>query len=517
MKTLITLVAGVLLASSVAGQSLIFKADDTSTLTVGTSDTRSLFVADLDQDGDQDMLVINYAQPNLLLENRGDGVLESVLSTGITGISENSYGAAGGDIDGDGDIDLAIANGGGQDNSLFRNNGPPSDSWANRFTNMLLDAVSQGGGDSYAPLFLDVDGDGDLDLAFANRGEPNFVYRNNGSGSFTQDAVGPVVTDEASSRGLASGDLDGDGDADLVFANSNDEANFVYLNQGGVQGGTQGDFLGLTGDPATTSTSKSFGVSLADWDGDGDLDLFVANRKNQTNELFNNGGSGAFSLAAGQAPSQAAGDSFAGTFGDADGDGDIDLFVANRNQANFFYVNDGASLVSRGNGPVVLGADDSRLGIFADLDNDGSVELAVANTNSQPNDLFRSLLSRWVNLGSAWQPVPGSIEPSLSAGGDLSGHSWVHYFVDTDVSTSSITLVVGLAQIDLAFRGGVLVPAPDLLVEGFSTNASGHLRMSFIIPDILPPELDLYHQVWIVDGSAPGGLVATNGLRGTTP
>jgi hypothetical protein len=516
MKTLITIAASTLLAAASLGQTAIFQADPASTVAASADDTRALLASDLDGDGDLDVLVGNYAQANQLLENRGDGVFESVPADVLTTPLENTYGATSGDIDGDGDLDLALANGGGANNSLFRNNGPPGAPWAGRFTDLSPDPVTQDGGVSHQALFVDVDGDGDQDLLFANKDVANFLYRNNGFGSFTGDTLGAVVTDSAHSRGAASGDLDGDGDQDLVFANSNDESNFVYINQGGFQGGLEGDFSALAADPSVTPTDKSYGVDLADWDNDGDLDMFVSNRKDQNNALFQNDGSGSFSLAAGAAPTLDTGDSFSGTFGDADGDGDVDLFVANRLQANFLYVNDGSNLVKRTSGPVIANAGDSRLGIFADINSDGTAELAVGNTNGQANELYRNAMSHWVDLGSGLS-VPGGHDPRMSAAGDLSSHSWVRYFVDDGAAAASATLVVGLNEINAPFRGGVLVPSPDLLVPGLTTDAEGFVTMSFIVPGTLPSGLDIFHQVWVVDGSAPNGLIATNGLQGTTP
>lgn len=518
MKTPFLVLAGLALATSAASQTAIFTPDPVSAVATTGGDTRAIIAADLDGDGDVDLLVGNFAQANDLFENRGDGNFSSIASDVLTTPTEVTFGMTAGDIDGDGDLDLAMANGSGNTNGLYRNNGPPGGPWAGRFTHLSSDPVSAGAADSYAARFVDVDGDGDADLVFANRDLPNFMYLNSGSGSFTEVTTGLVVTENANSRDVTAGDLDGDGDFDLVFANSNDEPNFIYINQGGSQSGTPGSFLRLPfGNPATDAADKSYGATLADIDGDGDLDLFVANRKGQLNGLFTNDGSASFSLAAGQHPSQDAGDSFHGSFGDADQDGDTDLFVANRNEANFLYLNDGGNLLRVSTGPVVADSDDSRLGTFADLDMDGVSELLVGNTSGQSNDLFRNLLSKWVNLGSAFQPIPATPEPRLSAGGSLGTHTWVHYFVEAGPASKSVAFVVGASKINAPFRGGVFVPAPDLVINGFSTDALGQLKMSFVVPGGLPSGFEIFHQAWIVEPASPAGLVATNGLRGITP
>ncbi|MCA9970601.1 MAG: VCBS repeat-containing protein, partial [Anaerolineales bacterium] len=176
----------------------------------------------------------------------------------------------------------------------------------------------------------DLDGDGDLDLylgvtggAFADE-----IWLNDGSGSFTNSgqALGSAFT-----SGVTLGDVDGDGDLDAVAANLGaGRQHAVWINQGGSQGGSAGVFAGSG---QTTLTGATLDVELGDLDGDGDLDAFlpVYYQAGPNRIWLNDGGAqggtpGQFSdagLALGSAHS------YGGALDDVDADGDLDLFTAN--------------------------------------------------------------------------------------------------------------------------------------------------------------------------------------------
>jgi hypothetical protein len=104
------------------------------------------------------------------------------------------------------------------------------------------------------------------------------LYTNNGDGTFTKVTSGAVVTDGGTSRGCAWGDYDNDGDLDLFVANGintpPDENNFLYTNNG------DGTFTKVTSGDVVTDGGFSLGCAWGDYDSDGDLDLFVANSGN---------------------------------------------------------------------------------------------------------------------------------------------------------------------------------------------------------------------------------------------
>ena len=180
--------------------------------------------------------------------------------------------------------------------------------------------------------FVDVDGDADLDVVYANGrhwAQRNEVYLNNGAGQFTVGyALGP---EKATTYAVPTGDLDGDGDADIVVGNDRAE-NWVYLNDG------TGRFtLAWAVGPEVEPTRSA---QLYDLDGDGSLDVLVTNR-GAANGFYLNDGTGRFG--AKRAFGDPDGSTIAVAIGDLDEDGDPDLVLANRDgQANQILLNDGA-------------------------------------------------------------------------------------------------------------------------------------------------------------------------------
>jgi predicted nucleotidyltransferase len=206
---------------------------------------------DVDNDGWQDLYIANDKKPNFLFRNRGNGTFEDLsllsgTSLGENGRPEGGMGTDMGDYDGDGLLDIVVTNFELETNGLYRNIGGGA----------FLDSRSPAGIAEPSLLFLafgvafaDLDQDGDLDLAVANghvndnAGEfragslyrqRNQIFENLGNGRFREDkATGMDVV--RSSRGLACGDLDADGDLDVAVVDMNEPAE-VYENTGAAGG-----------------------------------------------------------------------------------------------------------------------------------------------------------------------------------------------------------------------------------------------------------------------------------------
>ncbi len=180
----------------------------------------------------------------------------------------HTWSVAWGDWDGDGDLDLAVGNGqfgskaSNSVNQIYVNDGD------GRFT--LESDIGTAADNSRAVAWGDWDGDGDLDLAVANYGQPNLVYENV-SAQLKLDpeiGLGWTASMTSSSTSLAWGDWDSDGDLDLAVGN--DAApNQVYQNISGT--------LQLSWESPLSDVLQTRAVAWADWDGDGDLDLTFAN------------------------------------------------------------------------------------------------------------------------------------------------------------------------------------------------------------------------------------------------
>ena len=285
---------------------------------------------DYDNDGDLDCFVANwYNRNNLLYANDGDGTFTRITDSPAS--TDHGYSESGtwADYDADGWLDLIVANSAGtaHTNFLYHNQG---DGILERVTQGSL-ATSQG--TARAPMWCDYDNDGDLDIFIANEGssENDLLFRNDSANSFTSITGDPVATSGGISMSASWGDYDNDGDFDLFVANAGASANscngtdFLFQNNG------DGSFTRMTGNEVELHGGCSFGSLWADFDNDMDLDLFVANAfraQGNANFLYMNDGSGNFTLATEGAIATDSGWCYGSAAADYDRDGDLDLFVA---------------------------------------------------------------------------------------------------------------------------------------------------------------------------------------------
>ena len=219
---------------------------------------------DYDNDGYPDLVVADaFGAFNRLYHNNGDGTM-SPISHGPAVISGgNSHGCAWSDYDGDGDVDLFVVGGNGQNDQQFLNNGDGS------FTRVTTGHLVNSGGEGAGISCADYDNDGDFDLLVTGWGlNGNRLYRNDGAVELT--FVGGLEAVSAYSQNAAWGDYDNDGYLDLFIANYSQD-NFLYHNNG------DGAFVRVTEGALVHDGGRSSGSAWADYDNDGDLDLFVAN------------------------------------------------------------------------------------------------------------------------------------------------------------------------------------------------------------------------------------------------
>ncbi len=230
--------------------------------------------ADYDNDGWLDVFISDYAKANRnrLYKNNADGTFEKVYDENISSILCASIGAVWGDLNNDGYPDLVVPNN-EEENVFFINQQDGS------FNKAILNEI----GNSVGCSLGDYDNDGDLDLFFANSsGQDNFLYENDGTGSFTQVTDSVVSTDGGHSHGSTFSDFNNDGHLDLLVSNDRDGPSYLYINQG------DGSFEKNTTDPIVNTIGQSFGVGACDYDKDGDQDIYISNHSNEENFFYQN-------------------------------------------------------------------------------------------------------------------------------------------------------------------------------------------------------------------------------------
>ena len=340
---------------------------------------------------------------NLLFINNGNGTFTQV-TTGpvVTDISASSGGSFG-DYNNDGYPDLFVQNYYGNNNHLYLNTGSGS------FTKVTTGSIVNNGGYSFNSSVADYDNDGNLDVfvdngAFTSGGENNFLYHGNGNGTFTRITSGHIVND--GEKSLSSGwcDYDNDGDIDLFVANG-DPFNYTGINNFLYRNNGNGTFTRITTGAIVNDLGASVGVSWGDYDNDGDFDLFAANWGGENSFLYQNNGNGTFTRITTGVVVNDGGHTVAGAWGDCDNDGDLDLFVANDlDQNNCFYLNNGNGTFTKiTTGQFVNDGGRSNGATWADYNNDGYLDLFVPNGSnpSQSNFLYRNNASsgnNWVNI-----------------------------------------------------------------------------------------------------------------------
>jgi len=418
------------------------------------------------------------------------------------------------DYDGDGRLDVYFPNGRwdetisdnrGRDligrlrNALYRNLGD----W--RFSDVTADAGVEGRGFAFGCSAADYDDDGDLDLYVLTYG-PNELYRNEGDGTFTDVSESSGLADPRWSLNAPWLDYDADGDLDVFVANYleydagrfrsyyaaagypgplsyNAVACALYRNEG------DGHFTDVTDEAGlTASGGRAMSASAADLDGDGRLDLYVANDATE-NFYFENGGDGTFSeqalflgIAVGQHGQGVS--SMGPVVADATGDGRLDILIPDMDYGSFL-VREGELYEDRIGSSglaVMLGQYTGWGAVLFDYDNDGDADLFQANGNAHHEYVEDPVLARnegdgtftdvsrdsgayfetkWVGRGATWADfdddgnldlvvVDTSGPPHLLRNEGGTGNHWLK--VDARVAGGHRTAIGARVSVEAAGR-----------------------------------------------------------------
>lgn len=349
---------------------------------------------DLDGDGDEDIAspsFINNAQqavPPVFYENMGDGVNFtrrdlSVLTNENTDISRgiNIF-----DYNNDGKLDLYINRSGNNTADLLLiNNG----SWS--FTKQVVTETIPFNNAFRCSAAADYDNDGKADIFVGNFVSPTAtrsqLLKNSGGTSYTEILTGSLVTDVMDAPNANWADYDNDGDQDIFIIDRNGSVqNRLYKNNGD---GTFTRVTGLIFDTDIFGAART--SSWGDIDNDGDLDLYVGSQSasaSNYDRLYQNNGNGTFTSLTSSVVAEVGTATYGSSFGDIDNDGDLDLIAINQ-AANSIFLNNGSGTFTKyavqelftNPGIFEIG------GSMADFDQDGFLDIYPPKGNTSTVDL----------------------------------------------------------------------------------------------------------------------------------
>ncbi len=462
-----------------------------------------LFVAhgDLDEDGRDDLVAASNDGTLVLLRAIGNGRF-APAGTGLA--SQNPTGLLLRDVDSDGHLDALV--GIDEYNSgqllVLRGDG------AGALGAAVVTPTPRGVASLDA---ADLDEDGLLDVvALDTQTYELLIEKGDGDGSFsligTLPGGGPAL---GIGRGIVVAQFAGDSHLDIAVV-----ANTFGLTAGRISllvGHGDGSF------DAAITQSAGFVVdelTAGDIDGDGDIDLVGANQQVNSVTLLFNGGNGTFApiigYPVGESPR-------APTLADVDGDGLLDILTADSHSVAGGTVSvlrglGGGSFapaeqVTTGDFPDAL--------VVADLDGDAHADLAVSAGGPDCIEVFINQRGVWDDLG---HPLAGSQGlPRMFGIGSLAVGSPIALRLQDGKASGSTALIAGFTEIDAHFKGGILVPMPIAIFFPLPTDAQGNLPLAGTWPPGVGSGVSWYFQYWSPDAAGPHGFSASNAVRGVTP
>ena len=364
---------------------------------------------DYDGDGDVDLYVVGGdLDPNSLYENQGDGTFLDTTEELTPVITHKGSGPAFGDIDGDGDLDLFLGAVDGSRYYMLENRDGAF------FDETNASGIELTASATVSATFFDYDSDGHLDLFLSHWGvargtgdDTETVWRNRGDGTFGSASgetgiAAKIIEGETDTTFTPNlGDIDGDGDGDLLMTADNGQSQ-VFLNNG------DGAFVRTT-DRDVIADQAGSGAVLADYDNDGDLDWFVSSNYNLDvadgdrigNRLYRNAGAGTFEDATDTANVADGGWGWGTCAADFDNDGNLDIFQVNGwgeelgkdfgdDPVRLFYSQGDGTFEERAADFGLDNAGQGRGVACFDAERDGDIDIVLTNASSDHLVYYRN-------------------------------------------------------------------------------------------------------------------------------
>ena len=459
-------------------------ADETDARAAGiTGCFRGAEAGDVDRDGDWDLILAqDYNRRPLLLINNGSGVFSDQTVARLPNIAMGSARAQFGDIDNDGDLDILICNSGA---SRFATTGRPR-IFNNDGTGVFTDAPttqfpSTALAEQMDCVFGDVDNDLDLDFHVGTRASgvnSSQLWLNNGSGGFTR--LTPFVTD-ATCYSYDFGDIEGDGDLDLIGVNAGATNTELLLRNNGAGTSWTAVSSQITPNQPVDDNDSRF----IDFDNDGDLDLLIA-ALGGSDRIYRNNGLGTFTQVTTGVLPAIADSSLDIKVGDVTGDGKPDIITAQGESGSFqnrIYVNTGPADTVKPTIKLVEQAPSRTLGPWVirtevfdgttsdrGYDDDGVFLVYTVNGGKQQTvEMLWSGNSLWRGVIPAGLPACATVEYFVRAH-DVSGN-----FANSPVKSFVVGGSCGIAG---DFDGNGVVDGADLatLLNGWGSGGVADLN-----------------------------------------
>ncbi len=349
------------------------------------------------------------------------GLIESGINKGLSFV----------DFDNDGLIDLYFTRS-NKSNLLYRNIGD------NKFQEMaastLLDVNRRNG----MPLWGDINNDGLPDLYLAGVNEQNLLFLNQGENNFTEITNSARVGDPYHTEAVAFLDYNHDAYLDILVFNRS-HSNALYVNLG------DNTFINAMSRAGITGNINAMGLAIADYDNDGDQDIYLVYDGNQANNLYRNNGDGTFTDIAIEAGIALKAQGMAPAFGDFNNDGYLDLYITNMFE-NVLYKNNRNGTftdVSKS-----AGVEDIGMGwglTWLDYDNDGYLDLYVSNASSfnsppDPNVLYHNNGDETFSIVNQNDPTNSLASSYGSACGDINNDGYLDLAITNEGGRNELFL-----------------------------------------------------------------------------
>jgi len=335
---------------------------------------------DYNNDGWDDLLVTdkNEDSPNRLYKNQSGSLTEVTNGQPVLNGLSKTVSAIAADINNDGWEDLFIVNATHANSSIYLNNN-------GSFSELVNSGLSIHPEYFHGASFADFNNDGFVDLLVTNFFITKFhqLYKNNGDNTFSLITENEIATTSARSTAPVLADYDLDGLVDVFIPNGDNKANSLFKNIGNFQ------FEAITSGDIINDTKNAVSAAWGDYDNDGDLDLFVGNASGQHNDFYVNNGDGSFTSIDTTLISNNGGHSHGANWVDLNNDTYLDLLVNNDQGRNFVYVNNGSGNFILKNDELISADFGNAYGMaWSDYNQDGIQDVFISTHGNESNKLF---------------------------------------------------------------------------------------------------------------------------------